>query len=72
MKRWLQIAGLVFAAAAALAARGADPDWDAVAKAIGRPGTEMPGGVCRVGIGRSDLSVMVDGVQIKPALALGS
>ena len=72
MKRWLQIAGLVFAAAAALAARGADPDWDAVAKAIGRPGTEMPGGVYRVGIGRSDLTVMVDGVQIKPALALGS
>jgi hypothetical protein len=72
MKRWLQIAGLVFAAAAALAARGADPDWDAVAKAIGRPGTEMPGGVYRVGIGRSDLTVLVDGVQIKPALALGS
>ena len=32
----------------------------------------MPGGVYRVGIGRSDLSVTLDGVQIKPALALGS
>ena len=51
------------------AAQGA---WDAVAKAIGRPGTEMPGGVYRVGIGRSDLTVTVDGVQIKPPLALGS
>ena len=50
----------------------AQGDWDAVAKAIGRAGTEMPGGVYRVGIGRSDLSVMLDGVQIKPALALGS
>src|SRR5262249_21502243 len=50
----------------------AQGEWDAVAKAIGRPGTEMPGGVYRVGIGRSDLSVTVDGVQIKPALALGS
>ena len=50
----------------------ADGNWDAVAKAIGRSGTEMPGGVYRVGIGRSDLTVMLDGVQIKPALALGS
>jgi hypothetical protein len=72
MKRLLQIAGLVFAAAATLAARGADADWDAVAKAIGRPGTEMPGGVYRVGLPRTDLTVTVDGVQLKPALALGS
>jgi hypothetical protein len=50
----------------------AQGDWDAVAKAIGRPGAEMPGAVYRVGIGRSDLTVMLDGVQIKPALALGS
>jgi len=50
----------------------AQGEWDAVAKAIGRSGTEMPGGVYRVGIGRSDLSVTLDGVQIKPALALGS
>jgi biotin operon repressor len=53
----------------ACAAQGA---WDPVAKALGRSGTEMPGGVYRVGIGRSDLTVTVDGVQIKPALALGS
>ncbi|HZD19141.1 MAG TPA: DUF1259 domain-containing protein [Burkholderiales bacterium] len=72
MKRLLQIAGLAFAAAATLAARGADADWDAVAKAIGRPGTEMPGGVYRVGLPRTDLTVTVDGVQLKPALALGS
>ena len=32
----------------------------------------MPGGVYRVGIGRSDLTVTLDGVQIKPPLALGS
>ena len=59
------IAGLSFPA-------GAQGDWDAVAKAIGRSGTEMPGGVYRVGIGRSDLTVTVDGVQIKPPLALGT
>src|SRR5919198_1369601 len=50
----------------------AQGEWDAVAKAIGRPGTQMPGGVYRVGIARTDLTVIVDGVQIKPALALGS
>jgi len=73
MKR---IAYCAVAVAAALggrvSAQAADADWDAVAKAIGRSGTEMPGGVYRVGIPRSDLTVVVDGVQLKPALALGS
>jgi hypothetical protein len=32
----------------------------------------MPGGVYRVGLGRSDLKVTLDGVQIRPTLALGS
>jgi hypothetical protein len=50
----------------------ADYDWSAVEKAIGRKGSEMPGGVYRVGIPRSDLKVTLDGVQIKPPLALGS
>jgi len=71
MKRLVQVAFIAFAAAAPLT-YGADADWDAVAKALGRPGTEMPGGVYRVGLPRSDLTVMVDGVQLKPALALGS
>ena len=53
-------------------ASAADYDWSAVAKALGRSGTEMPGGVYRVGLGRSDLKVTLDGVQIKPPLALGS
>ena len=46
--------------------------WDPVAKALGRSGSEMPGGVYRVGLGRSDLKVTLDGVQIRPTLALGS
>lgn len=50
----------------------ADPDWTAVAKALGRAGMEAGGGVYRVGLPRSDLKVTLDGVQIKPALALGS
>jgi len=32
----------------------------------------MPGGIYRVGLGRSDLNVTLDGVQIRPPLALGS
>jgi hypothetical protein len=32
----------------------------------------MPGGIYRVGLPRSDLKVSLDGVEIKPALALGS
>src|SRR5260221_10791969 len=46
--------------------------WDPVAKALGRSGSEMPGGVYRVGLGRSDLKVTLDGVSIRPSLALGS
>ncbi|WP_187144490.1 DUF1259 domain-containing protein [Microvirga massiliensis] len=43
-----------------------------IATGLGKPGTEMPGGVYRVGLPRTDLKVMLDGVEIKPSLALGS
>jgi hypothetical protein len=54
------------------AARAAEPWEQTVAAAIGKPGAEMPGGVYRVGLPRSDLHVVLDGVTLKPALALGS
>jgi len=57
---------------ASSSASAASYDWSQVAKALGRSGTEAPGGVYRVGLGRSDLKVTLDGVQIKPPLALGS
>src|SRR3954467_6397487 len=47
-------------------------DWAAVGKALGKSGTVQPGGVYRVGLPRSDLKVTLDGVAIKPTLALGS
>jgi len=53
-------------------AQAAEPWQQAVAAAIGKPGAEMPGGVYRVGLPRSDLKVTLDGVTLKPALALGS
>lgn len=37
-----------------------------------RPARRCPGGVYRVGLARTDLKVTLDGVEIKPALALGS
>jgi hypothetical protein len=46
-------------------------DWKKVDTALGRTGADMPGGVHRYGLPRSDLNVTVDGVTIKPALALG-
>jgi len=57
---------------AARAAFAAPPDWNAVAAALGKSGTEMPGGIYRVGLPRSDLTVALDGVTLKPTLALGS
>ena len=50
----------------------AAPSWDAVAAALGKSGTELPGGIYRIGLPRSDLAVTLDGVTLKPSLALGS
>ena len=52
--------------------RPSSPDWSAVENALGRKGTPNPGGVVRFSFPRSDLSVAVNGVTLKPALALGS
>ena len=49
----------------------ADPAWDKVADALGRPGTVTPGGIYRVGFPRTDLKVALDGVELKPGFALG-
>lgn len=46
--------------------------WTAVDQALGRAGATQPDGVRRYGFPRSDLTVQLDGVTIKPALALGS
>src|SRR5262252_5887483 len=54
------------------AALAAEIDWSRVDQALGKKGTDQPGGVHKYGLPRSDLSVTVDGVAIKPALALGS
>jgi hypothetical protein len=50
----------------------AEVDWQQVEQVFGRPGPEQPGGVHRFSLPRSDLKVTLDGIAIKPALALGS
>jgi Domain of Unknown Function (DUF1259) len=45
-------------------------DWGSVDKTLGKTGA-VQGEVHRYGFPRSDLHVSVDGVAIKPALALG-
>jgi hypothetical protein len=52
-------------------ALAADPDWTKVGEALGKAGAQMPGGIYRVGLPRSDLHVTVDGVEIRPTFALG-
>ena len=65
------IAGVV-AVALGAAAPAADIDWSKVDQALGKPGANLPGGVHKFGLPRSDLKITVDGVAIKPTLALGS
>jgi Domain of Unknown Function (DUF1259) len=50
---------------------GAD-DWKQVEAAMGRSGQMQPGDVIKFGMPRKDLHVVLDGVDIKPGLALGS
>ena len=66
---WL---GGLAASALALSAGAAETDWTKVDQALGRKGVELAGGVHKYGFPRSDLKVSIDGVAIKPALALGS
>src|SRR5438034_8480552 len=50
----------------------AQANWSSVDQALGRSGKTQPDGVQRYSVPRSDLNVQLDGVTIKPALALGS
>ncbi len=47
-------------------------DWSKVDQALGKPGTALPGGVHKWGLPRTDLNITVDGITLKPTLALGT
>lgn len=69
----LMISSLSFAhSAAALQQQGNTADWKPVEQALGKAGSMQPGDVYKVSFPRSDLKVTVAGVELKPALALGT
>ncbi len=70
MKRTLMLLTLLAAMAIPPLADAADIDWKKVDAALGKTAA-VSGEVHRYGIPRSDLHVTLDGVAIKPALALG-
>jgi hypothetical protein len=70
--RAVLLAFLVNAAAAPAVAQSPKPEWAAVDRAIGRPGSMQPGDVQKYSFPRADLHVTAAEVAVKPALALGS
>lgn len=72
MSRGLHLAAAMVALGLSSPVFAADIDWKKVEDALGKAGAAQPDGVYRVGLPRSDLKVTLDGVEIRPALALGS
>jgi len=72
MNRIVTVMTRLLALALCASASAAEIDWSKVDQALGKKGSDQPGGVHKYGLPRSDLKVTVDGVAIKPALALGS
>lgn len=50
----------------------AQDQWSAVTAAIGRPGTLQPDSIMKFSFPRSDLSVVLNGVRLRPSFALGT
>jgi hypothetical protein len=70
---YVVLAAVLFATSTADAqTRAGAADWTQVEQALGRKGTMNPGAVMKFSFPRSDLQVTAAGVQLKPALALGS
>ncbi|MER8520700.1 DUF1259 domain-containing protein [Mesorhizobium sp. M1076] len=67
----LMSGAMLIAVSALLEPASAAPNWQIVAQTLGKSGTEMPGGVYRVGLPRTDLKVSLDGISLKPGFALG-
>lgn len=63
---------LILVAAIASAQSQTQGEWKAVEDAMGRSGQAQPDGTMKFGMPRKDLTVTLDGTQIKPGLALGA
>ena len=67
--RFALLLGLCALTAPAVAAN--EDYWQKVGQALGKEGSQQPGQIYRVALPRTDLHVTLDGVAIKPGLALG-
>jgi hypothetical protein len=72
LKHLIFIVSLIMIAGTPERALAAEPDWKAVESALGKSGQIQPGGVFRIGMPRTDLTVTVKGVPVKAGFALGS
>jgi hypothetical protein len=70
MRKAVSLAVLSLALALSTQSLAVEIDWTKVDTALGKTAA-VQGNVHRYGIPRSDLKVTLDGVMIKPALALG-
>jgi len=66
------LAAIVFTSVSATQARAQGASWAAVEQTLSRSGVPQAGDVMRFNFPRRDLRVTVEGVQIRPSLALGS
>jgi hypothetical protein len=71
MMRAFHLLAICATAAIASGVKAQEIDWKKVDEAIGRSPAVVAGDVHRYGFPRSDLTVTLDGVTIRPALALG-
>jgi hypothetical protein len=68
----IRLCVILLASASIVSTATAQAPLAGVAEALGRAGADQPGGVVRFSFPRSDLTVVANGVTLKPALALGS
>jgi hypothetical protein len=71
MRIMLSLMVSIFAASFSTVATSQEIDWQKVDDAFGRKPAAVSGDAHRYGFPRTDLAVTLDGVAIKPALALG-
>jgi Domain of Unknown Function (DUF1259) len=72
MRKSVHLAAAVLVVGVAAPGAANEADWQPVEQALGVSGSMQPGDVFKVSLPRSDLNVTADGVEVRPAFALGS
>jgi hypothetical protein len=71
MSTLIKVATAALVALWTVSASAAGDEWARVGEALGKPGAELPGGVYKVALPRTDIKATLDGVELKPGFALG-